>query len=343
MKVITFLEGVSSHPVAFFILFVLLFCGIVAALCRKRAISFFLGLLRCVASCFYAPVLWLKKAMVSTAEFSWQSEGDELQSDQYLLNRFLVITRGVLVVVGVAGVAAGFASSLSGVVPPKSLREELSRVRQELRAESDELRIAKDQLAEVQERWQVVGADKVRAFRSTASSRLAEARRRMEEAEKALKDERWFADIKEELAGVSLAAGPEAFDVAQAKALRRIREIWVWRENDRERARGYVHAWREWVGAEHQLRTVTEETIRQQLLAERSQEHEKARKRVEDVRKHLKDLQDIVRGQVMKALLNMAVSLLSFIALLWVVGLAVEWLWLFIHLANNVRVLRERS
>ena len=335
--------ALTSHPILFAVLFVLLFGGLVALLAGPKAPSFLVGLLRAFASCFYSPVVWLRKAMLSTAEFAERSEGADTKSDQYLLNRILTILRAAAVVLVIGGLAAGLARSGVGLIPPKHLRERISELGKGLKERETQLRQAELAQADVEQRWATTGPEKVRAYRDDASARLDAAKKTMEQHARALQNERWFEDLKAELDAARPADGPARFDQAQTAARRRIAGLWFWDSALRQHAVGYVSIWRSAATAEYELRVVPEEEIRQALLAKLVETTNQAREEAEGIRGQLKMARAAAIAGIVRACLGALGSVLAFLGSLWLFGLLVEWVWLFIRLADNVGAIRERG
>ncbi len=332
----------AAHPLLFAILFSILFGGMVVLLAGRQAVAFLLGLMRAVASCFYSPILWLRKAILNTADFATRDETLETRGDQYLLNRILIIARAVLIVFAVGGLAAGLAVSGTALIPAKQVRQQLSALSSELKQREAAFKQAARAQEQVEKRWDSVRADKLEEFRDAASGRLSAARGRMDEHSHALEKAVWFGDLREELASVQPTNDPSRFVQARAAADRRIRNLYSWDAGLLQHAHEYVSAWYDAAMAEHVLKTPAED-VRQALLSSLEPETAQARERVEEASGELKAAQAAAGAGIVRAVLRAAGSVLTFLATLWLFGLIVEWVWLFIRLADNVRVLRERE
>jgi hypothetical protein len=337
------LDAVTKSPIVFAVIGLAVFAGVLIVLAGNRVRQVLRGALRALGSCFYSPVLWLRKALLGIADFACGKEGDDLESDQYLLNRFLRIVQVGIVVVAVATLASSLTESLRALVPEKGVRAKLGALSAERDSLGKELRQAEKALKEAEKNWRSTGADRIREFRARAEARLKNAQQRMESLANALQGSRFLREVRSKLEGVRPEDGPERILQARREAEEAIESFWIWDRSVVKNLSAYAEAWQERMTAEYQARVVTDEQIRELLLEDLAVAAKQARERYDAKRRQIKEFQKEVGVGLVAAVEGLVIGVLQFLITLWFFGCLVEWLWLFIRLADNVRVLRERS
>lgn len=100
-----------AHPILAPVLLVLLFVGFLVAFAGDHATDLLLGPNRVTPAPFYKPILFSQKAM-GTVGWLWRrKEGNEVASDQHLLNRALAVMHATVALPSFVGLAGGQAGS----------------------------------------------------------------------------------------------------------------------------------------------------------------------------------------------------------------------------------------
>ena len=337
------IDAVSKSPIAFGVIVLAVFSGLLMAIVGQKVREVLKGFVRALGACVYSPVLWLRKALLGTAEFASRKEADDLKSDQYLLNRLLTVVQAGIVIVAVVILASGLTRSVRALVPPKDVRVKLSGLSGELDVLKEQLRQAEKALKKAEKNWRSTGGDRIREFRARAEARLKNAQQRMESLANALQGSRFLREVRSKLEGVRPEDGPERILQARREAEEAIESSWIWDRSVVKRLLAYAEAWQERMTAEYEARVVTDEQIRELLLQDLAVAAKQARERYESKRQEIKEFRKAVGVGLLAAVQRLVIGGLKFLITLWLFGCLVEWLWLFIRLADNVRVLRERS
>ncbi len=100
-----------NHLLLSLVVFAVLFIVLCALLARSRFGGMVGGLLRVIASYFYSPFIYLRKAVQGLADYSQEGERRFARSDQYLLHKLLLMLSGALLLGAVGILTVGGVAS----------------------------------------------------------------------------------------------------------------------------------------------------------------------------------------------------------------------------------------
>lgn len=339
----TFLGAIGSllHSIFAGLFFVVLLAVAVVILGGSQAVTFVQGLLRLFLSIFVSPWLFLRKAVAATAQFTRRKEADDLASDQYLLNRAMWILQGAVVVLSIAAFAGGLTVAWRGVIPRKEVRERYGQVRSELGSLRDTMRDAKKMLDEFDQNWKKNRAGVVAKFREDSRTQMNQAQAEMNNLGAALGSISAFRSVAQELQKVRVTDGPSRFEEAKVWMEEAMASWWL-SSDVRRKLRSYVSAWHSFMTASYNTSYASEEEIYGWLRGSLDERFAKAKEAVGAKEAELNELWSY-KSALSRALGGSVLAVVIFLAVVWFLGMTIEWWWMLIKLADNVRVIREEQ
>ena len=341
------LETFLSHLVASFLLWLLLCAILVAVFARDDAGHFLAGMLRIVASVFYSPFVFLRGAMQRVIRFA-SGEADFAGSEQYLLNRLMLTLQAIVIVIAVASLAAGGVMAWNAFMPPESAREAVKRLSSDLDAATKRSAEADAAVSRADEEWA--------ASKKAAMDEYIASRRKSLESLRA---------ANAELAPLINAAGgyvPSIFGMVQGAAgsgdrdetTRRARQMestvssyyYYLDDMNRSRLRSWISNWERQQNLQYEIANSSEAAVREALHPDYSglvEQKSRLASEVTSLEAQLKAAREEAALRWSGALWTLLRAAVSFIILVWLLGIAVEGGWMLIRMADDVRKIREAA
>lgn len=135
------------------IVFLALLIVIAYLFARKKSVAVLSGLMLIIVSLFYSPFIYFKKAVLGLADYDVKGKSDSVQPKQYLLNKLLFSLQALLVLISIAILAAGFVSGWNQMVPSKQLRETIRASEEELKQLKSELQETEPAVKQMETVW----------------------------------------------------------------------------------------------------------------------------------------------------------------------------------------------
>jgi septal ring factor EnvC (AmiA/AmiB activator) len=285
----------------------------------------------------------MRKAVTGLAGFWERKEADEVRSDTYLINRGLTVMLVAVVLVGLLILAGGLAGAVTSLVPDKSVREQIAQVSKELKAATSEFQQAQASLADEQKRWERDRAAIVQAARDNSSRERDRVTRDLNALAGQLTAEALFGEVQRELGPVSGQPGPQALEQRKEQAQRTVSGRFWWDARSRDRLLRYIKLWLQASLADYAAKFLPEDAIGQSRRAELQQRVEQLQGPMVEKQQEHKALYVQVWAPLAAFPLKLLLTVVAFFGFIWVMGTMVEWIGLFVRLADNVRAIRERG
>lgn len=327
------------HSVVAAVLFVVLVVGtLMLSGARPREVG--LGFLRAVAWIITSPWFFLRKAILKVAEYERRSDAEDITTDQYLLNRALQIFQAGIVLVTIGALAGGLSLAWRDLIPSKETWQQLRTMKEELRAREKEMAEAKKALAAFDKDWSVNRQSLVMRFRQEAQERTNQAQAQMTNIAESLANNNAFKAVSQELAQVQLSEGPAKFTAVKGSMEEEIASWWISRAL-RTNLQNYLQSWHTFMTSRFDA-AQNEEQIRTRLRSSTEARVSSAERAVREKKSQIKELWSFKRALGV-GISGTLIAFIAFISLVWLLGTLLEWWWLLVKLADNVRVIRHQG
>lgn len=341
---VTFTENLIAEIIVFLVLF-----GLIAyLLARDKFVSLLYGFFRVIISFFYSPFIYMKKAVLSLAEYGTKGEGEFIKTKQYLLNKLMLSLQAVLVVLSIALLASSLVSGWNQMLPPKDLRVAISNLEEELGKEETELQQIEPNVKQMDAAWSnqrdsLIGAYNLEHARKNQAA-LAE------NADLADHISRLGAAVEQSFLQVrNYYSQNESFDRAfQFERVKTDVKDFIDRLGAPQEAKELMLKYNDnWYAlmlskletsnfSEAQLRSVVQSTYSN--LKDRMDYINRA---TPYQQQELTRLQAQVKYDIKALFFQFLYGVFQFILLVWAVGLTIEALWIAIHVAANVQMIQD--
>jgi len=340
-------ETFSSHLVASFLIWLLLCAILVAVFARDDAGRFVVGMLRIVASVFYSPFVFLRGAIQRVVRFA-TGEADFVGSEQYLLNRLMLTLQAVVIVIAVASLAAGGVMTWNALMPPDWAREAVKRLSSDLESTQKRAADAETAVSRADEEWA--------KSKKAAMDEYVASRRKTVDSLRAAN-----AQLVPLINGTGGYA-PSIFNMVQSAAgsgdrsvtERRARQMestvssyyYYLDDTTRSRIRSWISNWERQETLQYEIANGNEGVIRDALHPDYSglvEQKSRLAAEVTSLDAQLKSARDEAALRWSGALWTLLRAAVSFVVLVWLLGIAVEGAWMLVRMADDVRKIREAA
>lgn len=330
--------GTVLHSVVAAVLFLVLIVVAVFYFSRARAKEVGLGFLRAVAWIFTSPWFFLRKAILAIAEYEHRRQAEDATSDQYLLNQSLRIFQAGIVLVAIGALAGGLYLAWRNLVPSKETWQAVRTLKSELRASEKEKAEANKALTVFDKDWPVNRQSLVARFRREAQERANQAQAQMTSIRESLANNNAFRAVFQELNRVEVSEGPARFAAVKGSLQDTIAGWWISRSL-RTNLQQYLDSWHTYMTNSYDAGR-SEEEIRVALRSSIESRLSSAEGALREKKSQINQLWSFKRAFSL-AISGTVVAFLGFLFLVWLLGTLLEWSWLLIKLADNVRAIRQ--
>lgn len=331
----------KQHLVWALILWVLLFTAFAALFARGQLIAFAGGLLRVLGSIFVSPFVFLRKA---TAEVMTRRE--EASSDQYLLNRALLLAQAILIVAAIGAFAASGVVGWNTLVPSSEIRNAAKEHRPKLEEQRVTASNAANEVSRLDEEWRTKEPVVVGAARKEQQDRVDAAKKRMTAIESDLGT---YDDPSVALNTLdrikTVAASVERNDWASRRLQSAIYDSWYSLSDWQRQLLGqWIEQWQLMINAEERLSSISVDELREKTQPTHAQAvltRDRAAERLTEMESYQRDLDEAASLKWKAAAWRMLAAFAAILIFLWVSGLAIELAWLGVRVADDIRRMRE--
>lgn len=344
----TIFEIFSENLAAFLIVFVILFVSISYLFAKDKFLSMIIGLLRLLASFFYSPFVYIKRAVVGLAEYGTKGEAEFSQSKQYLLNKLMISLQGLLVVLSVAVLAVSLVSGWNQMLPPKPLQEQIGSLEGLVGKQQSELGETGPKVKQMEADWTIRRDSLTKAYAlertkksETVLTENADLAGRISQLGDTV--QQCFLQIRDYYSQNEYQNSASQFERVNAEVRDYIGKLDV-----SDAAKGLMHTYNDnWYflklsGLE--MSGFSESQLRSALQPA----YNTLKKRLDYINEilpsqetELAELKKEAKYDIEALLLQILYGLLQFILLVWVAGLFIESLWLAIHIGANVEKIQD--
>ena len=338
---------IVEHLAEWSLIFVGLFLVLSFLLVREKLGAMLLGFSRTIGSVFTSPFIYLRKISLQLAAFGKSGDQSFRSSRLYLVNKLLVAIQAVLIVAALGGLAVTIIAAWDAFMPPQWLRTAISRLDSQLSEERRQQEPASNQVRQLEADWQAQG-------KAIVDKRQLEEKQKVA---KSLEDNSFLSSsldtdqemrqplqsLKNYLSQNDAGGTEAAFDTTRKNASAFIDRIDL-PEAKQAKLVEYVKNWHTAKLAQLRLKAMSEESIRSEVQPGYREQKMRAAALEERVRLDSDQLSTL-RAQAAYSptglVTRLAEGLVAFLATVWVFGLLIELLSLAVHVADDIRALRE--
>lgn len=299
-----------------------------------------------VAAVVTSPLAYLRKTVLSLCDYGRSADTAFAGTDQFLLNRLVVFLQAGVVLLSLGVLAGGIVESFDALVPPAEVREALAKTEATLLEQQKQLDDATKQVADLDKAWEAEGAKIEQEFRQAREKTI-----RLEKQTRARIDAEIPPDTP--LANAIAAARQtvsnqsEPANESAAGYTRNASRSWMWYLDEPGRVvlTNWTESWYREAIAGLELRQISNESLRagkQPNYAELANQKAELESTVQATTASRDDLRNQAKLRFGPAFRRLVAAAVSFLGLVWWLGLLLEALGLALHLTNDVRRLRER-
>lgn len=329
------------------VLFLVFFVALAAAFAQGRVLRLAHGFARVVLSVLYSPFVYLRRAVQGVCRFSERGEADYVGSEQYLLGKFFLTAQAAVVVLALAGAAAGCVAAWTAFLPPKEAREEVRNTRKGLREKRRELEAATRKHRDGEREWAARRETEMRRARMPHEEVIRRSAGEKAAAEAELTLDPPAAAHVNRLRGFVAKEGPQSSEYAIGGMRRRMDQSLFAipiQPSSITVLQRWNEAWEREAQAELRMRTLDEEQVRSEVQPDWKRteaEKESLTTAVRDLEGYLKRAEAQASFRFGAGLVALLVSFGSLLAYLWVAGIVLESAALAVRVADDVRKIRE--
>lgn len=330
-------------------LFALLFAGLAFLFARGRIGSLLLGFLQVIASIVTSPFVYMQRITSRMADFGDKGDTQFRSSRLYLVNKLLIALHAVLIISALSGLAVTALMAWEAFRPAKELRDGEAAIEERLATERKELAPLAARVNLLDEEWKTKRQALVDNFRKERQQRLDAAVRENESIQSAASADAElqspFLSIRNHLDNNSEPRTVEDIERNHDAVIQFVNRAPISDDARRQLTR-YAGNWRTKMTMIMELGRVSEDDLRAQIQTDYRETKQSATALSERVRSDEQDLARIRAAMQYSPgafLLRVLAGLVGFLFTIWAFGLFIEVFSLAVHLADDVRKLRERA
>lgn len=160
------------------IVFLVMIAGFAYLFAGKKFTAILSGLIFSVLSLFTSPFVYLKRTMLELVDYSSKGKVDLAETKHYLLNRLVTLLQALLVVLSAMVFAVGLVSAWGQLFPSKALRETIGATEEKLKKLRTEIQETEPAVSQMETVWSSRKDSLVRAYNAerprTAGIKLAQ-------------------------------------------------------------------------------------------------------------------------------------------------------------------------
>lgn len=154
-----------AHLVSALVLWVLFFAGFAMLFAGRRVGAFAKGVLRVLGGIITSPFVFIRRAVQGVLGFTSEEEEGYRASDQYLLNKAMLVLQALVIVVAIGVLSAGAVATWKAWVPSSEIRTEAREYRKRTDEQRTKSTDANAAVAKLDGEWQKQSETAIGNFR----------------------------------------------------------------------------------------------------------------------------------------------------------------------------------
>lgn len=309
---------------------------------KQSFLQTLLGLLRIIASIFYSPVIYFKKLFDSVNSFGLKGEKEYEESNQYLLNKFLIIIKGFWIIVGVLILSSGIISTWNSFLPPEYLRTQISQYEDYIQKTDSSFEASKQKFDELESAWSQQSAQLINNYKSEIQKKISDAQREMTRIRNSYYNNEVFDAISRYITENENTDSDYYLEYYKNQSISYI-ENNVFDDNIKTELKKYADSWYIQKIESRNLANTSDENIRNQIQPEYANlksEVDNYNSQKTSLESELESLKKEAKYNFENLLWGLLQTILTFIMFLWFMGLFTEMIFLVVDMAGNIKHIR---
>ena len=327
--------------VLFFVVFAALFAG-------RRLTTFAAGVARVLAGIVTTPFVFMRRAVQGVLRFDRTQEDAYRASDQYLLNKAMLVLQAMVIVIAIGALAAGAVATWNAWVPPAEVRREARELRKRVVDQRATSSTASSALAQYETEWTKKADAVIAKFRREREARKAAALKNIAATEEIFaqygspRGKEKFAELQ----AYTQRVAPSPDDIREAKDRldRMVAYSWGLVGWEDQTLRAWNERWETKALAEYELANVPVDVLRaeeQPGYPEAKTAAERESAKLASMEEQSRQWDEAASLKWKAAAWRLVRAFVTFLAFVWLSGALIEAGWLAIRIADDVRRMRE--
>jgi hypothetical protein len=339
-----------QHLVWALVLWVVFFVAFAALFAGSQLASFAGGVARVLAAIVISPFVFMRRAVQSVLRFSRTEEEAYRASDQYLLNKAMLVLQALVIVIAIGVLSAGAVGTWNAWVPPAEVRREAKEFAKRVEEQRATATTANAALAKLDAEWTLKSDIVITNFRREREERKAAAQKNMVATNEIFatygspQAREKFAEMQQY--GLQVEASPNNIRNAKSRLDSMVSYTWGLASWEQQTLRAWNERWETKALAEFELANVPVDALRNQeqpTYAEVKGASESESSKLASMEERSKLLSEAASLKWKKATWTALGAFVTFLLFVWLWGALIEAGWLAIRIADDVRRMREAS
>lgn len=338
-----------QHLIWGLMLWVLIFTAFTALFANGRLIAFAVGLARVLGSIFATPFRFIRRAVTSVLGHTPDAEARYRASDQYLLNKGMLVLQAIVIVLAVGVLSAAVVVTWDVLVPPSEVRRAARDYARDVESQRKKSAEAQATIASLDTEWSQKEQAAVAAYRQARETSVNDAQKAMANIESSAQTQggpnvvSTLQNLKETVAGRSMDS-PDDIQRMKRRLDSIVYQNWYWVGNWQGTLNQWNEHWQNKAYAEYQLASLSLAELRnaeQPAYAEAAGTRDREAEVLAEMEAALVRHQEAASLKWKAAFFRALRSFITFLLFVWVAGALIEGGWMAIHVADDVRRIRE--
>ena len=340
-----------QHLVWALMLWVLVFAAFTALFANGRLIAFAAGIGRVLASIVTTPFRFIRRAVAAVLAHTPEAEEQYRASDQYLLNKGMLVLQAIVIVCAVGALSAAVLVTWDVLVSPSEVRRAAREYGREFEAQQKKSNQAAAALATLDSEWAPKQEAAVAAYRKTRQTTIATTQKDMLGIETSVRSYGGsnVSSTLQRLEQLVAQRSADSYDeIARTKRYldSTVSNNWYWIGDWRGTLNRWNELWQQKDFAQFELATLSIDNLR----AAEQAAYPQAKATNDAERETLQQMEPVLAAHREAASLKWKAAFfralgatVTFLLFVWLAGAFIEGGWMAIRVAHDVRRIRAAA
>ncbi|MCX7875073.1 MAG: hypothetical protein N2321_02780 [Melioribacteraceae bacterium] len=341
--------SLTEHIIFFLFLFFILFTIIIILFVKDKTGYFYLGVLKTFLSIIISPIFFLKKTVSEISNNHTTYFNYNINSKQYLLQKFIKLLEVILVISSIAIVVNGIIIGWNSFSPPSELLEKISTLELEINDTQKKLNEVTPEYEKITNFW---NSKKDSIINSLTNNKLYQNKNLTEKNEKLFQKISNDQELKYLFENISYYFDRTYYysyviEFSKERALNYIESEEISPPaNKIDLLKEYINNWAIITTNNLELKNISEDDIRIKIQPNYyniESEYKSLTNNLQYSQEKLNSYKEKAKYNYKALFLSIFGSFLLSLIFIWLFGLIIELFNISIDIANNVRLLKEHK
>lgn len=339
----------SDYLETFILISAILFILVAILFTRDKFPDTIKGFFLVIVSFFYSPFVYFKHSLLTLADFKLRDESKTEGTKQYLTSRFLTSLQALLSIFIILIIVAGIIAAWEILLPPKYIREQNDWLEEQLEEFRDEYQLIQPEVEKMEKEWSEKKEGLINNYFKESDSVSNKALTENAGIEKTITNNisvlDFFNSVKNYLKQNEKKKSMDGY----AKIKNEV-ENYIERQdltaNIKSSLMNYTENWYLVMLKRYEKNSFDDEQFRDKIQPEYVSKNNKAlnlSSKIAETKNQIDKLRPKLKYEVGESILALLATFLTVIVILWLVGLALELLWLSVDIASNVNKIKNQK